>query len=247
MKFPFLALLLVLLISCNENIPTTKEAAIINKVIDVAGADKYDNASIEFIFRKNQYTSERKNGRFKFTRTRKDSLGQKVKDILDNDKVQRFVDGKEVRLTDSLAAVIGESVNSVHYFVQLPYGLDGKAVEKELVGEDEINGKKYYEMKVTFEEEGGGTDHEDVYMYWIEKKDYTIDYMAYRFFINDGGIRFRVAKNPRVLEGIRFVDYENYKTDDLSTPLQLLDDLYLQGKLTKVSHIENEIKKVVID
>ncbi|MGB7787056.1 MAG: DUF6503 family protein [Salinimicrobium sp.] len=247
MKNAIFALFLILFISCNEKIPTTKEAAIMEKVIDVAGGENYEDARIEFVFRESFYTSERKGGKFEFTRTRKDSLGQEVKDIMDNDKVKRFINGKEVALTDSLASAIGESVNSVHYFVQLPYGLNGDAVEKELVGEDEINGKKYYELKVTFEEEGGGKDHEDIYMYWIEKKDYTIDYMAYRFFVNDGGIRFRVAVNPRVLQGLRFVDYENYKTDDLSTPLQLLDDLYLQGKLTKVSHIENDIKKVVID
>ena len=247
MKYFIFTFLFLLLASCNEKIPTTKETAIMEKAIDVAGGEKYDDARIEFIFREDYYTSDRKNGRFEFTRTRKDSLGQEVKDILDNDKVRRMVNGKEVTLSDSLATAIGESVNSVHYFVQLPYGLNGDAVEKELVGEDEINGKKYYELKVTFEEEGGGKDHEDEYLYWIEKKDYTIDYMAYRFFVNDGGIRFRVAENPRVLKGIRFVDYENYKTDDLSTPLQLLDDLYLNGELTKVSHIGNEIKKVVID
>ncbi len=247
MKYSLFALLLTFLVSCNEGIPETKEDAIMQKVIDVAGGEKYDEASIDFVFRENYYTSKRRNGRFEFTRTVKDSLGDETKDILDNDKVRRFVNGKEVKLSDSLATVIGESVNSVHYFVQLPYGLNGDAVHKELLGEDDINGKKYYELQVTFEQEGGGKDHEDVYLYWIEKKDYTVDYMAYRFFVNDGGIRFRVAKNPRVLEGIRFVDYENYKTDDLDTPLQLLDDLYLQGKLTKVSHIENDIKKVVIN
>ena len=240
-------LLFVFLISCEDKVPSTKAEAIVSKAIEEAGGEKYDDAHIEFIFRKNYYTSDRKDGIFEFTRTRKDSLGNEVKDILSNDKVQRLVNGKEVKLSDSLASAIGESVNSVHYFVQLPYGLDGDAVAKELVGEDDINGKSYYEVKVTFEEEGGGVDHEDIYMYWIEKENYTVDYMAYRFFVNDGGIRFRVAVNPRVLKGIRFVDYENYKTDDLSTPLQLLDDLYLQDKLTKVSHIENELKKVEID
>lgn len=247
MKQLLFALPFVFFISCNEKIPSTRAEAIMEKAIEVAGGEKYDDASIEFVFRKNYYTSHRKDGIFEFTRTRKDSLGREVKDILNNEKVRRLVNGKEVQLSDSLASVIGESVNSVHYFVQLPYGLDGDAVAKELVGEDEINGEMYYEMKVTFEEEGGGVDHEDVYMYWIDKEDYTIDYMAYRFFVNDGGIRFRVAVNPRVLKGIRFVDYENYKTDDLSTPLQLLDDLYLEGKLTKVSHIENDLKKVEID
>jgi hypothetical protein len=49
-----------------------------------------------------------------------------------------------------------------------------------------------------------------------------------------------------MVNGIRFVDYENYKTEDLSTPLKNLDDLFQKGQLIKVSQIENEILKVEI-
>ncbi len=124
--------------------------------------------------------------------------------------------------------------------MQLPFGLNDEAVKKELVGKDTINDKVYHEIKVTFKQDGGGVDHEDVYMYWMKCRNFTVDYLAYRFFVNDGGIRFRKAVNPRIVEGIRFVDYENYKTDDLNTPLAQLDDLFMNGQLTKVSDIENE-------
>lgn len=242
-KILILGLLLTALISCQEEDRALTADKIIDKAIENAGGEKYERASIDFVFRKAHYTSSRKDGLYTFTRTRKDSLGV-VKDILNNEGVQRYRNDREVEIPDSLVTTIGEGVNSVHYFVQLPYGLNDPAVQKELVGEDEIKGEPYYEIKVSFEEEGGGSDHEDVYMYWIHKDDFTIDYLAYRFYVNDGGIRFREAYNPRRIEGIRFVDYENYKTNDLSTPLERLDDLFETGELIRVSTIENEIKKV---
>ena len=240
-------ILLVFVVSCNSSSEKNPADRIVSEAIEKAGGEKYEKAEIDFVFRKKHYSSSRNNGVYEFSRIMKDSLGEEVKDVLNNEGVKRFRDGVEVELNDSIAGVIGESVNSVHYFVQLPYGLDGEAVNRKIVGEDTINDQSYYEIEVTFDAEGGGEDHEDVYLYWIQKEDYTIDFMAYRFFVNDGGIRFRVATNPRVINGIRFVDYENYKTKDLSTPLEQLDELYMEGKLTKVSEIENEVLKVQIN
>ena len=246
MKKFFLLFFLLPFISCNEGSTGSEADKIIAKAIEKAGGEKYDNAVIEFKFRKNLYTSNRKNGRYELTRTITDSTNTTFYDVLNNDRFARFHAEEQVPISDSLAGVYSESVNAVHYFVQLPFGLNDDAVIKELVGQDTINKEVYYEIKVTFKQEGGGVDHEDVYMYWIDKDNYTVDYLAYRFFVNDGGIRFRKAVNPRTVGGIRFVDYENYKTDELSTPLEDLDDMFQKGRLTKVSQIENEILNVEI-
>ena len=246
MKKIALLFILVSFFACkNEEKPLTADG-IIDKAIEEAGGERYNKAEIEFVFRKNTYTSKRDGGVFEFTRTLKDSLG-KFNDVLNNEGLKRFREGQEIELSDSLAGLYAESVNSVHYFVQLPYGLNDASVQKELVGEDSIAGKPYYEIRVTFKQEGGGADHEDIYMYWVNKNEFTVDYLAYRFYVNEGGIRFRVAENPRVVEGIRFVDYENYKTDDLSTPLDQLDELYEKGSLEKVSEIKNKILKVEVN
>ncbi|WP_423819111.1 DUF6503 family protein [Salinimicrobium sp. TIG7-5_MAKvit] len=243
----YLVLLFVLsLASCNEQAPQSKADKIIAKAVENAGGEKYEKANIEFRFRKNIYTSTRNNGKFELTRRITDSTNTTYDDILNNEGFRRFQGEEQLSLSDSLSEAYAESVNAVHYFVQLPFRLNDDAVIKELVGQDTINGKVYHEIKVTFEQQGGGVDHEDIYMYWIEKDDFTIDYLAYRFFVNDGGIRFRKAVNPRMVNGIRFVDYENYKTDALSTPLEELDDMFEKGKLTTVSKIENEILKVEI-
>lgn len=246
MKKLFFLLFLFTLISCN-NEPSGSEAdKIISKAIEKAGGDKYDNALIEFQFRENFYTSKRDNGFYEFTRTITDSTNTTYYDVLNNEGFVRYHGDEQVVISDSLSGLYAESVNAVHYFVQLPFGLNDDAVITELVGQDTINDQEYHEIKVTFKQEGGGVDHEDIYMYWVNKEKYTIDYLAYRFFVNDGGIRFRKAINPRTIEGIRFVDYENYKTEDVSTPLQELDDLFQKGELIKVSQIEKDIRKVEI-
>lgn len=244
-KFLLLAAAFIVFISCEQQEKKLTAQQIIDKAIENAGGEKYKKADIEFQFREAYYTSSRNNGYYTFTRTIKDSIGE-AKDVLNNEGFTRYRGESIEKLHDTLTTAFSESVNAVHYFVQLPYGLNDAAVNKELLGVDQVEGEPYYEIRVTFEQEGGGADHEDEYLYWIHKDNFTVDYLAYRFFVNDGGIRFREAYNPRTKKGIRFVDYENYKTDDLSTPLEELDELFEAGKLLKVSTIENEIKKVEV-
>jgi hypothetical protein len=235
-----LIIILLLLIACKQEkkLPTGQE--VIDKAIENAGGSSYGNATINFTFRGTKYSSKRSNGHYELSRSFTDSLG-KIRDVLSNAGFKRFANGTKVELTDSTATKYANSVNSVHYFVQLPYGLNAPAVTKKLVGEAEIDGAEYYEVKVTFAKEGGGTDHDDVYMYWINKKNHTADYFAYKFYTGKGGIRFRKAYNPRTIGGLRFVDYKNYKLELWkSVNLKTLDSLYKAGKLELLSEIKTE-------
>ena len=236
----YLIILLFLLISCKQETKSLSAQQIIDKTIEKAGGNRYENADIQFTFRDIDYTSHRKNGLFELTRGFADSVG-KVKDVLTNSGFSRLINSEKVILADSTAGKYSNSVNSVHYFVQLPYGLNDAAVQKELVGETEIKGKEYYTIKVTFDQEGGGEDHDDVYMYWINKENFTMDYFAYKFYTGEGGIRFREAYNPRTIGGIRFVDYRNYKIEPWeSVDLRDLGELFNEGKLELLSDIKTE-------
>ncbi len=236
----YFPILFLFLISCKQETKNLSAQQIIDKTIEKAGGDAYENADIQFTFRDTDYTSHRKNGEFELTRSFTDSLGE-VKDVLDNSGFNRFRNSEKVILADSTANKYSNSVNSVHYFVQLPFGLNDEAVQKELVGETEIKGKKYYAIQVTFDQEGGGEDHDDVYMYWINKENFTIDYFAYKFYTDKGGIRFREAYNPRTVGGIRFVDYKNYKIEPWeSVDLKDLGELFNNGKLELLSDIKTE-------
>lgn len=239
MRYLLIFALLVLFASCqNENEQLTADE-IINKTIATAGGDIYKKATIDFKFRENQYKSVRNGGEFLLEREITDSLDI-MRDVISNTGYKRFLNDSLVTVPDSMMVKYISSVNSVHYFAHLPYGLNDKAVNKKLEGDAEINGMPYYQLKVTFSQNGGGTDHHDEFLYWIHKENFTIDYLAYKFHVNEGGLRFREAYNPRIIEGIRFVDYKNYTQEDFNTDLCQLDELFEEGKLKMISKIETE-------
>lgn len=240
MKYISLLLLIISFASCSEEKKELTADEIVKKAIKNAGGERYNDAEIDFVFRKREYKSTRKGGKFQFERKGVDSTGNRVHDILNNEGLERLVNDTMVKLQDSLVLPVGNSINSVHYFVQLPYGLNASAANKKLIGKDSIAGREYYEIKVTFTEDGGGTDHEDEYLYWIDTQNFEVDYLAYSFEVNGGGMRFRKAFNHRIIEGIRFVDYENYKYEELSTPLEKLDSLYEKRELELLSLIETK-------
>ncbi|GGW43268.1 DUF6503 family protein [Arenibacter certesii] len=240
MRVLYFAVSALLWVSCKEQ-PKTELSAqeIVNKSIFVSGGDNYKNRAISFSFRELDYKSSWEKGKRILSRTGiKDSV--RYVDVLKNNTLERTVGEGLVALSDSIANVYSNSLNSVHYFVNLPYGLNDHAVNKELLGEVKIKNKDYYKIKVTFEQAGGGDDFEDVYVYWINKETFKPDYLAYEFHINGGGIRFRVAYNERYLNGIRIVDYENYKASPQKVTLYETDKLYEKGELELLSKIELE-------
>ncbi len=244
MKYISLLFFIVLMASCGKDTEKLTANDIVNSAIENAGGKRYENAIIEFDFRNRKYKSTRDGGKYQLERLMIDSTGNKIHDILTNEGLIRKVNDTIISLQDSLVVPVGNSVNSVHYFVQLPYGLNADAANKELIGKDSIAGREYYEVMVTFSENGGGTDHEDEYIYWIDTQNYEVDYLAYNFLENGGGVRFRKAFNHRLIEGLRFVDYENYKFHDPSISLKDLDSLYEKRELELLSVIETKNIKV---
>lgn len=216
---------------------------IIDKSILVSGVNKVANSDISFVFRDKEYKAFRKNGYYILNRTfKKDSL--LIKDAISNNGFMRFVNYMPYNVLDSMALKYTNSVNSVHYFSVLPFGLNDKAVQKQLLQSSTIKGKQYYKIEITFSEDGGGEDFEDIFIYWIGKDDFLIDYLAYSYHTNGGGKRFRVLKEQCNIEGIRFVDYHNYKPKNKAIKLINLDKAFEENKLEKVSEIILENIKV---
>ena len=244
MKNYYILLLAIILVACEEKSSLTANT-IIDKAIDASCQGNCDYAEIDFVFRKVKYKSIREGERFQYERNFVDSIGN-VRDVLTNDGFTRYINDSLQIIADSTAQKYAESVNSVHYFAQLPYGLNAAAAKKELLGEATIKDKNYYKIGVTFSEEGGGTDFEDKFMYWVDKETFQLDYLAYSYAVNGGGVRFREAYNPRIVEGIRFVDYNNYKPESLETPLTDLDALFQQNQLKLLSKIETENVQVTL-
>ncbi len=218
---------------------------IIAKSIEVSGGKRFENSSLKFEFRDVYYQALRKQHEFLLVRiTAKDN--DSIFDMLSNVGFERYNNKDFVELNDSIAQVYSASVNSVHYFSVLPYGLDGKAVNKTLLKSEQIKGKDYYKIRVTFNEEGGGEDFDDIFVYWINKDTFKADYLAYSYREDKGlGMRFRQAYNERYVSGLRFVDYNNYKSENLKTPLDSLGKYFEDNKLELLSKIE--LENVTVD
>jgi len=217
--------------------PTAQQ--IVDRAIAVSGGELYASSEVSFFFRKREYRAAMANGKKVLERiTTTDSL--KITDVKKHDSFQRFFNDSLVHISDSLAKRYGNSVNSVHYFARLPYGLNDPAVNKKLLGEVVLKNQPYYKVEVTFGEENGGDDFEDVYLYWFHKESFKPDYLAYEFHVDGGGMRFREAYNERYVNGIRFVDYHNLKPKQKEMPIVLIDSLFEAGGLEFLSKIELE-------
>lgn len=237
--FALLALGMVVFMSCKEQKEPTKITAqeVVDKGILASGGDTYKTSSFSFDFRGRTYVLDRTTGSKILKRIRKnDTLD--IVDVKAPNGFERFVDGKVVQLPDSLSISYANSVNSVHYFAYLPYGLNDRAVQKKYLGEIMIKGENYHKIKVTFSQENGGDDFDDVYIYWFNQSTFEPDYLAYEFHVNDGGLRFRKAYNKRIVEGIRFVDYYNLKPINKNQSILNIDSLYIKNELELLSKIE---------
>lgn len=215
---------------------------IVDRCIKVHGGKKYEKSHFIYDFRDKRYTYTYDKGKFEFTRSFSDTSGIDIKDIMTNEKFERLENGKTVSLDEKKSTSYANALNSVNYFAFLPFRLNDPAVNKKLLGEIDILGSSYYKIEITFDQQGGGDDYDDIHIYWINKESFTMDYMAYSFEVNGGGVRFRKAYNVRHVGGVRFQDYVNYKHHK-NTPVTQMDILFEQGKLEELSRIElKEIK-----
>ncbi|WP_179315162.1 DUF6503 family protein [Winogradskyella undariae] len=258
MKNYLLLISFVTIFACNnensktENtkvIETTKKTLTANDIVDesiaVSGGERFTSSSLKFEFRDVYYQALRKNHEYLLVRlTVKND--DSIFDMLSNIGYERYNNSEFVQLEDSIAQAYEASVNSVHYFSVLPYGLNDKAVNKSLLGSEKIKNKDYYKIKVTFDQDGGGEDFDDQYIYWINKETFKLEYLAYSYAEEKGiGMRFREAYNERYRGGLRFVDYNNFKPKDSeSITLANLGKAFEADKLELLSKIELKNVKV---
>ncbi|MGV3639456.1 MAG: DUF6503 family protein [Adhaeribacter sp.] len=227
--------------ACDSN-PTGENdqaQAIVDQAIAAHGGEKFEDLHLAFDFRGRHYTATRQGGLFTYTRSFTDSTGR-VEDRLNNEGFLRKVNGRPVTLPEEREKAFSMSVNSVIYFALLPYGLNDPAVRKEYLGAATIRQQPYHKIQVSFSPEGGGVDYEDVFVYWIHQKTHVLDYLAYSYLTDGGGVRFRAAYAPRQEGGLRFQQYINYEPLDKQAKVADMDKLFEAGQLKELSRIELE-------
>lgn len=231
-------ILLFAFIAFAEQVPDSAQT-IVNQSIVAHGMDELSGKEISFKFRSIDYGLSRVDDRYIYRRAFiKDS--NSVEDYLINShQFVRTVNSDTVDVGAEMTKRYSESINSVLYFFQIPYVLNDKAAKKKHLGTDQIKGATYDIIQVTFGEENGGQDHDDVFLYWINSQNHLVDYLAYSYRTGKGGVRFRAAINRRVVNGIVFQDYINFEATK-GTPLAELSNLYENSQLPELSRIENE-------
>jgi len=244
MRILLLAIIISSFISCNKayqnanNDSLSAGENLFRKALLAHGGKKYDKAHYSFLFREKEYIFKNDGSKYSYQVTSyKD--GRTRKDVLDNNGFARMENGETLSLTDKKKNSFGNSLNSVIYFATLPHKLKDDAVNKKHLGTKTIKDKEYEVLEITFNQEGGGDDYEDTYYYWINKENNLIDYLAYNYKVNRGGVRFRTAYNTRKVNGIVFQDYVNYKAE-VGTPLSDLPNLWEQNELKELSKIVTE-------
>ena len=243
MKKLWVMSLVLLLASCSGEIVTEKpitnlqnetiDAAIeiIAKMREAHGVKNIDGKEITFSFRDKVYSRYSLNNQYGYSRSALNEEGKMVVDSWREDDFKRTINNVEVQITDKEENAYKNSINSVFYFALLPLSLSDPAVNVELLGDSKLKGKKYTKLRVTFDEEGGGEDFNDVFIYWMNKETNTMDFLAYQYFTEGGGIRFREAYNPREVGGFLFQDYNNFKP---TTGIELIDMDKAFEKLSEV-------------
>ncbi|QJW91276.1 hypothetical protein HNV11_18790 [Spirosoma taeanense] len=230
--------LILLVVACQSK---HDARTIISQAIDAHGGDAYQNKRIEFDFRQFHLVLDHKNDRFRYERTHKDSSGATIREVLTNTNFSRFRNGQRQTLDTAQTGKYSRAVNSIAYFVLLPFKLNDPAVLADYVGESQIDGQTYDKIRVRFRVEGGGKDYQDTFFYWFNRQTHTMDYLAY----SEGGPRFRKAINPQTVGGIRFQDYINYKGDEHDTvSVGNYDQKYQAHQLAELSRIEQKYIRV---
>jgi hypothetical protein len=234
MKF-HVAFILLVMSGCTQS--SIDPQSIVDQAIEKAGGEKFTKCTIEFDFRDRHYVTRRRGGIFSHERIFKSS-GDTVHDYLTNDGFYREINNSRVSVPDSMAVKYSNSVNSTIYFALLPYGLNDSAVKKKFLRKTILDNEPYYVIEITFDQQGGGNDYTDVFLYWIHEKNLVVDYLAYLYYTDGGGIRFRKAFNPRMVNGVLFQDYINYQPRADSAKIDDVESLYKRNDLKELSRIE---------
>ena len=228
--------------SCTQD-PTAQE--ILTKAIEAHGGNKVNNSKVSFDFRKIHYEASYDNGNYELVRYLSDTLNNKIVDVISNSFFEITINDSIVNVTDEWVKKYSNSVNSVFYFFRVPFNLQDPAAIIQYVGQGTINEELYYKVRVSFEEEGGGEDFDDLFVYWFNAKTFTLDYFAYEYSTDGGGKRFRQAINQRSENGWLVNDYINYKPNNLEIDIENYDVYFAEEGFKKLSSIVNENVVVV--
>lgn len=234
----------LLFTACQFEDKTTADQWIENSIA-AHGLDQWDGQTIAFSFRDHSYTLWRQGGQYEYTRFKLEGRKASLDRLNSSGDFSRTINDRPVKVVDSMRFKYSESINSVGYFFALPLPLMDKAVIREKGKKISIGDQSYQTIHIRFNQEGGGPDYEDEFRYWFNTETKTLDFLAYKYATDGGGVRFREATKRTEVSGMIFQDYKNFKPESKDTPLDSLPQLWNSGELKLLSEIENEAIQVI--
>jgi hypothetical protein len=240
MKIIAVTVLIFLFTSC---VNKDKAGEIVSKSVSAHGMDGLKNQNVSFSFRSKDYAVSRFENGYVYSRSFIQDTAFYQDYLINSVDFVRVIDGDTSEVSVDWQGRYGSSINSVLYFFLIPYVLQDDAVIKTFVGKEKIEDQMYLKLKVVFDEENGGKDHDDEFLYWINQATHLVDFFAYSYQTDEGGVRFRQAINRDEIDGIIFQDYINYRAE-AGTPLSALTKLFASGDLEKLSTID--IQDIII-
>ncbi len=216
--------------------------AIVDRAIEYHGGDLYRHSETELdlcsksgCFR---LTAHVDGDRWAYTVTGKSGDSQlRVRSSHDAVAVRR--DGEEKAVAAGAEQKFRDWAMARVYFCFLPFRLNDPSVLKQDLGLVGWNGRRLHKVKVTFRA-GTSTDAGDQYMYWFDPETARLEYLAYSYDDNSGGLRFRRAVRHRRIGGLLFFDQENYGADGPGLSVDAIDPAYVRDAMRHVSTVRLE-------
>lgn len=226
-----------------------KGETLIRELVEKAGGEKRETATVNFDSNPYSYQIIRNCGQFDIERNLINKRGDTVVLKLGNLDITKTINQKIQKLSDTTAARLKQNLRSKIYFTEIPFGLNAPGIRKKFLGEEEIDGKSFAKVKIAFIENRGSKPFLDQYVFWVDQESKTLTYLATTIDGDQNNLQFRKVENPRVLKGIRFVDYQVYQPEKHQTiALRDLAQAFEKGELKrintdKITNIEVEISE----
>ena len=233
-------------IACKPETTNNDPQYIIDQSLKAHGSKVFDQSIIEFKIGNRFYKSTRSQGQFRYERFW-DSIGVTIHDDLTNNGLVRQIDQTEIILDTKKIDNYSSSLRLTMYHFALPFGFNDPAVIKTYLGEVILMEEPYHKIKISFKlNPNDRTIHDNVYIAWIHKKKFTMDYLAYVLKEpEDKATHFMQVVVAQKIESFRVQDYKVFKPtqDSLFTRPEDLDQTWAANQLMEWSTFKvNQLK-----
>ncbi|WP_187260929.1 DUF6503 family protein [Pontibacter beigongshangensis] len=226
---------LLFLFSCDPTEPDPKQ--VVENALKAHGHAGYQQGVISFRTGGVQYRVLRHEDAFVYGRTFKGHSGQRVHDVVQNSGFTRTVNDQEVKMSQEMTEEVASSVSKEIFLALLPFNLNN-ASEIDYEGNTELKGEMYHKIRFRMPPEKNGAGEEMELVGWFHERTHMLDYIAYAPE-KEGAVQFWEAKNPRMVGGIRFQDYNIYATTHRIS-LERLDNTFELGRFNEPQEITLE-------